>query len=64
MSEILDFSPILQAQIPAAHFAKLCGANRVSVFKWLRGTNPRGLYHERASQRLKLVKRATRLLPG
>jgi hypothetical protein len=58
MPEQIDFSPIIRAKIPAAHFARLCGANRVSAFKWLRGTNPRGLYRERVIHRLKLVQRA------
>jgi hypothetical protein len=58
MQTPIDFSPVVQAKIPAAHFARLCGVNRVSAFKWLRGTQPKGLYRERVTQRLKLVARA------
>lgn len=54
----VDFTPVVQANIPAAHFARLCGAHRVSGFHWLRGRQPRGLYRDRVIQRLKLVQRA------
>ena len=58
MNDILDFSVITKANVPAAHFARLCGASRVSAMKWLRGTNPRGLYHEKAKKCLTLVRHA------
>jgi hypothetical protein len=58
MKDPLDFTPLTEAQIPVAHFAKLCGADRASVHYWVRGTQPRGLYRERAAKALKLLQRA------
>jgi hypothetical protein len=54
----IDFSPLTQARIPMAHFAKLCGASRVSVYKWLGGAQPRGLYRQAVDSRLGLIRRA------
>ena len=54
----IDFSPVKQAGIPMAHFARLCGASRVSVYKWLAGAMPRGLYRQAVDARLSAIRRA------
>lgn len=55
----LDFTLLETARIPTLHFAKLCGASRVSVFNWARGVSePRGLYRAMAAKRLDAIRRA------
>lgn len=65
MNDKLDFTIMERANIPAAHFAKLCGATRVSAFKWLRGANPRGLYYTSARNAIQRIEKALKagLLP-
>lgn len=54
-----DFSIVKQAEIPTAHFARLCSVSRLSATLWLNGsTSPRGLYRTHVMARLKLIKNA------
>lgn len=59
MTTSLDFTPLTASDVGPTHFAKLCGASRISVYKWLNGqSNPRGLYRTRAQQVLNRLNRA------
>ena len=41
----IDFAPLMKSGVAVSHFARLCGASRISVYKWVRGqAQPRGLY--------------------
>lgn len=63
MNDDIDFSLVKQADIPTAHFARLCGVSRLSAHLWLKpkdegGTTPRGLYRDHVLGYLRLVKKA------
>jgi hypothetical protein len=59
MTAPVDFTPLITSAVNPTHFAKLCGASRISVYKWLRGrSNPRGLYLDRVQKILKRLDRA------
>lgn len=52
----LNFKLIRRAQVPVAHFARLCGASRASVNFWISGTvKPTGLYHVAANELLSQI---------
>jgi hypothetical protein len=54
-----DFSLVKQADIPTAHFARLCGVSRLSATLWLKAqTSPRGLYRTHVLERLAKIKAA------
>jgi len=59
MPTSIDFGPLLQSGIPMSHFARLCGASRISVFKWVRRqANPRGLYRDSVLRQLESISKA------
>lgn len=59
MTTPIDFTPITDADVPVTHFARLCGASRISVFKWMRQqANPRGLYRMAVDHQLHRIRRA------
>lgn len=55
----LDFGVVRKAGIAVAHFARICGVSRVSATLYMANrVQPRGLYRERVSQRLQIIKDA------
>lgn len=57
--EKLNLKLVKKAGIPTAHFARICGATRVSAHWWLTGKfHPRGLYRERVAQQLLKIENA------
>jgi hypothetical protein len=59
MTTPVDFTPLARSAVGPSHFAKLCGASRISVYKWLSGqASPRGLYLDRVKKVLKRLDNA------